>query len=726
MTTAALQRVLERTTPDRATVRRRTTGRHRARLLTMLLGRRTQRFRSDVEGLRAVAVLAVVAYHAGLPFAPGGYVGVDVFFVISGFLITGQLVRDLEVRGRLSLLAFYARRVRRLLPLSLVVLASTVATGALLLDALRARALVLDALAALGYGLNWRLALQGTDYLTATAAPSALQHYWSLGVEEQFYALWPLLLLLGVGVGRRSADLRSRRRRLALVLTLVVVASLAASALGTARSQPWAYFGLHTRAWELAAGGLAALGADRLARLGGGRAATLTWSGLSMVVLSVVAYDDTTAFPGLAATVPAFGAVLVVGAGCRRPVGGAEAFLGRPSMQVVGALSYGWYLWHWPVLLLAPSAMGQDLSPRARVLVTLLALPLAAVTYRLVEHPARAMTWPVRLPWRAVGTGLAASAAAAVLVLATLVALPDARGRGTSQEVELLAAHRDPAARVAEAVDEALTARPVPANLTPALADVRAATSLPLPQRDSCHSDFADRRSRTDCVYGDSTADRTIVLFGDSHALQWFPALEALATRQRHRLVDVTKSSCTPMSLTIWNETLRRPYTECDTWRRDAIRRIRALRPDLVVVSTLTGTGAHGLYGRGAGFDAAWAKATSRTVAQLRTGGARVAVLGDTVLPSRQVPECLAEHLDDASACSFYRAGGIEPLARRTAQAASARAAGALVVDPVPWLCGQRQCPTVVGNLLVYRDDQHLSTAYSAWLAPVLGNALGL
>jgi peptidoglycan/LPS O-acetylase OafA/YrhL len=724
MTTAALQRVVERTTPDRATVRRRTTGRHRARLLTMLVGRRSRRFRADVEGLRAVAVLAVVAYHAGLPFAHGGYVGVDVFFVISGFLITGQFVRELEIRGRLSLLPFYARRVRRLLPLSLVVLVSTVAAGALLLDPLRARTLVLDGLAALCYGLNWRLAHQGADYLTATAAPSALQHYWSLGVEEQFYALWPLVLLLGAGMVKRAADPGGRRRRLAQVLTLVVVASLAASALGTARSQPWAYFGLHTRAWELAAGGLAALGAERLARLGGGRAAALTWSGLSMVVVSVVAYDDTTAFPGLAATVPAFGAVLVVAAGCRRPVGGAEACLGRPSMQLVGSLSYGWYLWHWPLLLLTPAALGHGLSARARVLVSLLALPLAAVTYRLVEHPARSMTWPVRLPWRGVGTGLAASAAAAALVLIVLVALPEARGRGTDQDVALLVTNRDPAARVAEAIEKALTARPVPANLTPPLAEVRAETSLPLPQRDSCHSDFADTRSRTDCVYGDKTADRTIVLFGDSHALQWFPALEVLATRRHYRLVDVTKSSCTPMSLTIWNETLRRPYAECDTWRRDAIRRIRALRPDLIVLSTLTGTGAHGLHGGGAGFDAAWAKGTSRTVAQLRTVGTRVAVLGDTVLPGQQVPECLADNLDDAGACSFYRAGGIEPLGRRTAQAASARAAGALVVDPVPWLCSRRQCPTVVGNLLVYRDEQHLSTAYSAWLAPVLGNAL--
>src|SRR4051794_21309679 len=271
-------------------------------------------FRPDVEGLRAVAVGLVVAYHAGLPWLSGGFVGVDVFFVLSGFLITGLLAGELTSSGSLSFLRFYGRRARRLLPMSAVVLVATAAAFSLVLSPLDRGVLASDLRSAALYFANWHFAAGSLDYLS-DVSKSPVLHYWSLGVEEQFYLVWPVLLVLVARRRARRGDPDGARRRMVAALAVIAAGSLVLSILITDRSGPYAYYGLHTRAWELAAGGLLALGGARLARLPGQARAAAAATGLVVVVASAVLIGPATPFPGWAALGPVVGTVLVVAAG---------------------------------------------------------------------------------------------------------------------------------------------------------------------------------------------------------------------------------------------------------------------------------------------------------------------------------------------------------------------------------------------------------------------------
>ena len=415
-------------------------------------------FRPDIEGLRAVAVVAVVLYHVGVPGFGGGYVGVDVFFVLSGFLITGQLLRELRRTGRISLPGFYARRARRLLPASALVALVTVAATALVESTDAARRTARDAVWAAFSAINYHLAASGTTYSNVGAEPSKLLHYWSLAVEEQYYLLWPVLLLGLAALARRLG-----RRRSLLVpvvvagLGVLAVGSLLLSAWQTPRSQPWAYFGLQTRAWELALGALVATGAGRLERLPGPVAAGLSWAGVLAVLVAVVGFDDQTVFPGTAALLPVVGAAAAVAAGCRTRPTGAAVVLSRRPLLAVGGLSYSLYLWHWPAVVLTPDVLTGIPPVLARLLGAVGALGLAALSLRLVENPVRTAR---RLagPRRGLTLGAALVGTVAVVSLVASVALPTARGTGTP-----LAATGD-----VSAVSAALALRDAPRNLSPA------------------------------------------------------------------------------------------------------------------------------------------------------------------------------------------------------------------------------------------------------------------
>jgi peptidoglycan/LPS O-acetylase OafA/YrhL len=664
--------------------------------------------RRDIEGLRAVAVLLVVLSHAGVAGFAGGYVGVDVFFVISGFLITTLLVRELARTGRISLTRFYARRAVRLLPAATLVVAVTLAGSWLWLSPVRIAEYAGDALASAGYAVNIRLAVAGTDYF-ADAAPSPFQHFWSLAVEEQFYLLWPLLVL-GVFAIRR------RRRLLALVLTLLTVTSLAYSAYQLTRAAPWAYFGLPSRAWELGVGALVALAAARLSRLPRWAVPVLGWGGLAAIAGSVLAYGDATAFPGLAALPPVLGAAGIVGAGCAT-TGGVGKLLARAPMQSVGRVSYGWYLWHWPVLVIVPAALGGGVGAGGRLLLCVAALLLAYASQRFVEDPVRHCRALTDRPARGLGLGLALSGVAAALALVVAANPPAVPvGADATDTRTVLAAAADPQEALGTLIAAADRRVDLPANLTPSLDD--ASADAVKPQTDGCHLTLTSPKVNPRCTYGRPGASRSVVLFGDSHALQWFPAFEKLANRHGWALVSLTRSSCSPAPVPVVNSKLKRDYTECDSWRAAALERIRALRPQLVVVASSTGYRSS-LAGHPADPDALWANAWARLFATVRADAADVVLLADTPDLSQDPADCLARQRATVRGCAEPVATVLrDPDWRAIVNAAAARA-GATVVDPVPWLCGVR-CPTVVGNLLVYRDTNHLTSAYAAMLAPLL------
>jgi peptidoglycan/LPS O-acetylase OafA/YrhL len=692
-------------------------------------------FRADVEGLRAVAVLSVVLFHAGVGAAGGGFVGVDVFFVLSGYLITGLLWSELARTGTLRLASFYARRVRRLLPAAALVLVATAVAAAALLPPLRARPALGDILSAGLYAANYRFALQRTDYLNADAPPSPAQHYWSLGVEEQFYLLWPLLLA-GAALGLRHGA-RASRARAATVLALAGAGSLALSVHLTRVSQPWAFFSLSTRAWELAAGGLVALAAPALRRLPAAAAVPLGWLGLVTVLAAVVRLGEGTPYPGTAAILPVAGTAAVLAAGVRPVRGGVALVLAPAPLRFVGRISYSWYLWHWPLLVLTPIATGRPLTVPPGLALSAASGALAYGTVRLVEDPVRFSPRLRARPGRGLAVGAALTAVVALACAGASAAVPVPRARGGPASTVALppippttagarparavsAAQRRLAAVTAPvlaAVRAAGTTRAVPANLAPSVAGAHGDKAAPFV--DGCHVSYTGTRSPR-CGYGDPDAKTTVVLFGDSHATQWFPALERIAVARHWRLVSLTKTTCPPVEISIVSPVLGRAYTECDRWRAASLARIRAEHPIAVVL----GVARH--YGDVYGFTVyggPWLAGLAATVRDVRAAGAAAVLLGPTPKPAGDVPDCLSEHLSDATACATPRARAVNAAGMRAERAATVRAGGTYV-DVSRWICAPTSCPAVVGRLLVYRDDNHLTTGYPAWLAPVLAAEL--
>lgn len=670
--------------------------------------------RLDIQGLRAVAVGLVVLSHAGVSQFSGGYVGVDVFFVISGFLITSLLLRELATTGRLSVRAFYGRRALRLLPASSLVIVVTLAGSWLFLSKARLAEYAGDAIGSALYAVNFRLAAAGTDYLAQDSPPSPFQHFWSLAVEEQFYLVWPLLLLLSWRVAR------GRRRPIALALGVLCLGSLALSVVVTNSSAPWAYFGSPTRGWELGVGALLALATTRLERLPAALAGPLTWLGLACVTLAAVWYDDGTPFPGYRALLPVLGAGLVLAGGCAPAAHGAGWLLGRRPLVWLGGLSYGWYLWHWPLLVIAPAALGRP-DGTAGVPLALglcaVALGLAWLTLRLVENPVRFHRVFRGRPSRALALGVGLSVGATALSLTAAAVPPTIEVGGPAPVLAReLAAAPDPQARLAELLES--SSGSLPSNLSPSLPKVKSARSAVY--RDGCHVNY-DSIQNPPCVYGDRASSRTVVLFGDSHAAQWFPALQGLATDRGWKLVSLTKASCKVAAVTIINR--QKPYTACDTWRSKAVARINALHPALVVVSSSDAGDPAQPVGDSL---QQWTTGFEDTFRDLAASGARVAALLDTPWPKGDPVDCAADNSMQLHACANHLPDAIYDATRHTATRRAAAATGTSVIDPQPWVCATRTgiCPVVVGNIPVYRDGSHLSEAYAAALTPVLAPTL--
>lgn len=670
-------------------------------------------------------MLAVVLFHAEMPGVGGGYVGVDVFFVISGFLITGLLWREVTGSGTVRLGRFYGARARRLLPAATVVGVATSIGAALLLPPLQARSVLGDGIASALYVGNYRFAIQGTDYLAADAPPSPFQHYWSLGVEEQFYLLWPALIIGMAWLARRR---RLRGNPYWLVLAALALVSFAVSLAWTHSSPPWAFFSLPTRAWELAVGGLVALSAAHWQRLGAPAAAIAGWGGLGVIVLSCVALGTDTPFPGTAALLPVLGTALVIGAGCAGGEAGVGRALSMPVMRAVGRVSYSWYLWHWPVLLLMPYLIGHRAGLAERLAATMISAGLAVITLHLVENPARFAAVLRRSPIRSLALGGAVTAVAVCVGMILLILVPAPVGRGVAAAAPKISA-APPPTRGANPVDAAVEQgfaqaqaalaasadlKAVPSNLTPPLAD--AAGDKPAVFVNGCVRSWRDV-GQSECATGDTSSATTVALVGDSHAAMWNPALEQVAEQRHWRLETLGKVTCPLQDLPITSPYLGREYTECEQWRAEIIERMRAEHPRLIVV----GSGRR--YAADFGFtsyDPAWIASLGRLVAQLRSTGAAVLVLGPIPDPHSTVPTCLSAHLTDAGACSPTRPVAVND-AGIAAEKASTTAAGGRYADLTPLFCTAERCPVIVGNDLVYRDDNHVTIAYAQALAPVMG-----
>ena len=371
-----------------------------------------RRFRPDVQGLRAIAILLVVLYHAGIPGISGGYVGVDVFFVISGFVITGVLLREREATQRTSIPSFYGRRARRIIPAASLVIIVTVVAAFHYLGALYGHETAVDGQWAALFLANFHFAASQTNYLASQRPPSPLQNYWSLAVEEQFYIVYPTIFLVAARLARGV----SLRVRLTIVLATVIAASYAYSIMLTSTNAPTAFFSPLTRAWELALGGLIAVAGPSIRRLPQSVAALITWIGLAAIVIASITLTSASVYPGSLVAVPVLGAGLIIAGGAARPAWGAEVLLRQKPFQLLGLISYSLYLWHWPILIIATQSRGATSLPVWDNVLWLLVATLAAVlTYRLLENPVRHWRWLMQRRWASVIAGLCMIAATLVV-----------------------------------------------------------------------------------------------------------------------------------------------------------------------------------------------------------------------------------------------------------------------------------------------------------------------
>jgi peptidoglycan/LPS O-acetylase OafA/YrhL len=695
--------------------------------------------RGDIQGLRAVAVLVVIGAHAGFSPLPGGFVGVDVFFVISGFLISRLLFLEASRTGTISLRNFYARRARRILPAATVVSLATLIGSVLWLSAREALDVVYDVAWATFFGANLRFADRGVDYFAQDLGPSPMQHYWSLSVEEQFYLGWPLILLACLVWTRRRQG-RGRLPRIPLLAALVAlsVASFAYATVLTQAAPVAAYFSTPARVWELGVGAILALVGPAIAQWTGSHLQSLlAATGLGLIAVSCIEFGQATPFPGSAALLPVLGSALVLLAGCH-PSGSrgrVSAALSWAPLRTIGDWSYSLYLWHWPVLILAREAAGRDLSPGETALALVSILGLSAATYWWVETPFRERR--ARSPRRSLALyPLVVAVVATACVGAASLVTWQAAERGSTPAVTLadypgaagapgpvapVVPPEDPLLALVEA--SALAAQaggPIPSDLTPDLLDLRDDVA------DVGACDYTED-VRTLCPRGQPDAERSVVVLGDSHARAWIPAFDEIGAQAGWATYYLVRPQCTASRVLTGLIPGGRPDEECVEFRDWALAAIKRLDPDLVVVATAPAMNGVYVDGERVIAEDAVAAAMSKGYADLF---ARLAELSPETVLIRDVPrsltdtgECLAKRRADLGDCTLT----LDPRSTLLADVSVAAAdkAGVRVIDPTPWFCWQDICPPVIGSTIPLRDLQHITVTYSRSLAPTLGRALG-
>lgn len=642
-------------------------------------------YRPDIEGLRALAILLVAAAHAGMPGFQAGFIGVDVFFVISGYLITGLLAAEHARTGRIGIAAFYARRFRRLLPaLLLMLLVTALVMGMLLSPQERAQQAAAGAAASV-WASNLHFAFERIDYFGQASDANAYLHTWSLGLEEQFYLVWPLLLLVLLprvpGTGRR----------LAAGMAVVLILSLSACVWWTQVSSRPAFYLMPFRAWQFASGALAWLLAARLTearRQSDQWALLLGAGGVSLIVLSLCLIDDRTVYPGAWALLPTLGTagMLLAGTVGRSFV---TLTLSSPPMQALGKVSYSWYLWHWPVLVfgaivLPAPTLGQ------RLLMLAWALVLAVLSYRLVERPIRNNAVLVREPRRLILLSL-------LLMLCSML---------------LFARWVEPGGNAGDARNAGAAGAPVAVN-----------RAVPVIYAMGC-DDWYHSDQLAPCVFGDASAPRTAVVVGDSIGLQWFPAYADIFSAPHWRLVVLTKSSCPMVNRPVFNARIGREFTECALWRGKVLDYVEKTRPDVVVMGT-THT---------VDFDQDdWVQGTGDVLARIAPVAGKVFIMRSTPLLPFHGAQCIRKYEPTGEeawrragdACSVSAADPTSDKVRGWLGTAAAGWGNVEVVDMDDDVCPDGICRAARGMALAYRDNQHLDAQFVAGLSGALRRKMG-
>lgn len=609
----------------------------------------------EIQGLRALAVLLVIAFHAR--FLPGGFIGVDIFYVISGYLITGLLLRELGETGSISLANFYSRRIKRLLPSTFLVLIATALISYVVMPASARSNLGRNIAAASLYVSNYVFAWWQNDYQNLGATPSPIIHFWSLAVEEQFYLLWPLLILVAARTGRKA--------RVFKVLTSVTIASFALSLIATSMFPIWSFYSLPTRAWELGLGALVVFLKNR--PLVPRRLSWISWFAVLLIFYAAEAFNENTLFPGKAALVPTLSAAFLLFMISHLPRSLSTIFNLGP-IQWIGDISYPLYLWHWPALVLPVYVFHAPLSTVQRLGSIALTFILAGLTHRYVENPLRHVH-------RSAPSVLRLGVIATVLV--SILSMGISFSSAKDLHVKGIAG-------------------------TTAL---RAITRLPVIYAEGCQVGKSATTSPP-CVYGDIQGTKSIFLFGDSHAAQWFPTLNSIATTNGFKLVVLTKSSCPAASVQLADQGAFR-NVPCQLWRENSFKRIQKAHPWAVIVSNFEhyapppGTADPTLW---------WRKGVALTLSRLNGFAQHSIFIQDTPWPNRDIPSCLLQ--ESVASCQTPRPAPHLWLSQILGKSET-------IIDPTNWFCA-KVCPAVLDGLVVYRDATHMSVDFATHLSPQL------
>jgi peptidoglycan/LPS O-acetylase OafA/YrhL len=606
---------------------------------------------TQIQGLRAVAAILVTVFHARL--VPGGFIGVDIFYVISGYLITGLILREIEKTGTLDLRSFYQRRIKRLLPTSVFVLFVTAIFAWILFPPITRDALGRDLFAAAAYISNYLFAWWQNDYQNLNATPSPFIHYWSLAVEEQFYIVWPLFILFLARYGKKIVFAG---------IAITTLLSLLFSIYLTQVAPIWAFYSLPTRAWELGFGALLLFLPETTKKI-----RILPWLGFFGIAISTFNFNENTAFPGKNALVPVLATVFLMASIKYWPPLFNDLANSRLS-QWLGAISYPLYLWHWPALVLPSSALGRPLRFYERFLCILLTIVLAHYTSKYVEEPLRHKNFAPRTIYKGAAYTTAVSLVAGVLISFTSSSIITTKGE-VSYQFDLVQVMEKPGV-----------------------------------YGDGCHVNYGETKSGY-CTYGDKESSKTIVLYGDSHAAQWFPTLEKMATERGFKLVSLTKSACPAVDA-------KRPdqgafkQVHCTKWRENSIKRIAEIQPLAVITSSFQYfTPANSSISRAQW----WNDGQRKLLKGLRGSTNNLIYISDTPRPLRDIPNCLASR--DSKVCDSTERSKVSVIP------------GFDVINPNPWLCSS-YCPAIVEGTVAYRDASHISVDMALKLLPKLEAAL--
>ena len=647
-------------------------------------------FRGDIEGLRAVAILLVIAAHAGVPWLAGGFIGVDVFFVLSGYLITGLLLQEIRKTGGLRMWKFYTRRLRRLLPALLFMVICISLLAMTLLAPFEQLNIVPAARAASVWVSNIYFAFTDFGYFAPAADENLFLHTWSLGVEEQFYLIWPVFLMFLLGLWHwQGAAQNLRRLRSGMIATIGLC--LLFSIFLSYNMPSWGFYLMPSRAWQFALGALALLWSTgngrnvsnisslRVSRGTSCILATGGWAGIALILGSALLLDPNTAYPSGWALLPSAGAALVLLAGATVNVASVSRVLSLPPMQWTGRISYSWYLWHWPILVLGGTLFTNGEDADIRLLVAL-SLGLAVFSYWAIESPIR------RNKKLSAQTGLT--------LVASLLLMSVAMVFGTVWQLSAVSWSDSPEQRF--------------------YSELR--TSLPVIYPMGCDQWFLSPQVRI-CAFGDKDAAQTAVLMGDSIMGQWFPALSAAYNKPGWRLLVMTKSSCPMVDAPFFYKRIGMEYTVCSRWRDDALATLASIKPDVVFIGGSSSSDFS---------ESQWISGTRRVLSKIAPVAKDVFLIRATHQLPFDGPGCLARRdwqpafISILGDCSSVAGSQREIEVFAWLKEAARYFDNVTVIDLNPLVCPDGRCYAEMNGEVVFRDSRHLSTRFSETLSEAL------